>query len=187
MGFSKHEYWSGVPLPSVTQSSPTVSDPHGLQHARLPCPSPPPIVCSNSCPLSRWCHPTISSCLPLILLPSICPSIRVFSNKLALRIRWPKYWSFSFSISPSNDYSGLISFRMDWFSFQSQRRAMPKNVQTTVQLHSFHMVARLCSKSFKLASAIREPRTSRYTSWVYKLDFEQAEEPEIKLPTFTGS
>ena len=72
------------------------------------------------------------------------------------------------------------------FSFQSQRRAMPKNVQTTVQLHSFHMVARLCSKSFKLASAIREPRTSRYTSWVYKLDFEQAEEPEIKLPTFTG-
>ena len=67
-----------------------------------------------------------------------------------------------------------------------QRRAMPKNVQTTVQLHSFHMVARLCSKSFKLASAIREPRTSRYTSWVYKLDFEQAEEPEIKLPTFIG-
>ena len=72
------------------------------------------------------------------------------------------------------------------FTFQSQRRAMPKNVQTTVQLHSFHMVARLCSKSFKLSSAIREPRTSRYTSWVYKLDFEQAEEPEIKLPTFIG-
>ena len=53
--------------------------------------------------------------LPLLLLPSIFPSIRVFSNELALHIRWPKYWSFSFSISPSNEYSGLISFRMDWF------------------------------------------------------------------------
>ena len=53
-------------------------------------------------------------CHPLLLPPSIFPSIRVFSNKSALRIRWPKYWSFSFSISPSNEYSGLISFRMDW-------------------------------------------------------------------------
>ena len=55
--------------------------------------------------------------LPLLLLPSIFPSIRVFSTELALRIRWPKYWSFSFSISPSNEYSGLISFRTDWFGF----------------------------------------------------------------------
>ena len=54
-------------------------------------------------------------CCPLLLLPSIFPSIRVFSNESALHIRWPKYWSFSFSISPSNEYSGLISFRMDWF------------------------------------------------------------------------
>ena len=54
-------------------------------------------------------------CRPLLLLPSIFPSIRVFSNELALRIRWPKYWSFNFSISPSNEYSGLISFRIDWF------------------------------------------------------------------------
>ena len=54
-------------------------------------------------------------CCPLLLLPSILPSIRVFSNELVLGIRWPKYWSFSFSISPSNEYSGLISFRMDWF------------------------------------------------------------------------
>ena len=53
-------------------------------------------------------------CRPLLLLPSIFPSIRVFSNVLALHIRWPKYWSFSFSISPSNEYSGLVSFRMDW-------------------------------------------------------------------------
>ena len=87
--------------------------PHGLQHTRLPCSSLYPRVCSNSCPLSQWCHPTIIFCYPLLLLPSIFPSIRVFSNELALRIRWPLYWSFSFSISPSN--SGLISFRIDWF------------------------------------------------------------------------
>ena len=89
---------------------------HGLQHTRLLCPSVSPRVCSNSCPLSWWCHPVISSCLPL-LLPSVFPSIRVSSNELSLHIRWPKYWSFSFSISPSNEYLGLISFRIDWFNF----------------------------------------------------------------------
>ena len=88
--------------------------PHGLQHARLLCPSLSPRVCSNSCPLSWWCHPTIWSCHPL-LLPLIFPSIRVFSSESILRIRWPKYWSFSFSISLSNEYSALISFRIDWF------------------------------------------------------------------------
>ena len=87
---------------------------HGLQHTRLPCPSPTPRVYSNLCPYSWWCHPTISSCRPLLLLPSIFPSIRVFSNESVLHIRWSKYWSFSFSIIHSNEYSGLISFRMDW-------------------------------------------------------------------------
>ena len=82
---------------------------HGLQHT---CPSPTPRACSNSCPLSWWCHPNISSCP---LLPSIFTSIRAFSNESVLCIRWPKYWSFSFNISPSNEYSGLISFRTDWF------------------------------------------------------------------------
>ena len=92
---------------------------HGLQHARPPCPSPTPGACSNSCLLSRWCHPTVASCCPLFLLPSIFPSVRVFSNESVLRIRWPKHWSFSFSISPSNEYSGLISFRIDWFDLQN--------------------------------------------------------------------
>ena len=89
---------------------------HGLQHARPPCPLPTPGACSNSCPLKGRCHPTTSSslCRPLLLLPSIFPNIRVFSNESALHIRWPKYWSFSFSISPSYEYSVLISFRMDW-------------------------------------------------------------------------
>ena len=89
--------------------SSVVSDslwPHELQHVRLPCPSPTPGVYPNSCPLSRWCHLTILSCHPLFLLPSILPNIRVFSNKSTLHIRWPKYWSFSFNISPSNEHPG---------------------------------------------------------------------------------
>ena len=108
--------------------------PHGLWHARLPCPSPTPGVYSNSCPLSRWCHLTISpSVIPsVILLPSIFPSIRVFSNESVLRIRWPKYWSFSFSISLSNEYSGLISFRMDWFDLL----AVQGTLRSLLQHHS---------------------------------------------------
>ena len=68
----------------------------------------------NPCPSSRWCHPAISSCRPLFLLPPIPPSIKVFSNESTLRMRWPKYWSFSFSIIPSKAIPGLISFRMNW-------------------------------------------------------------------------
>ena len=87
--------------------------PHRLQDAKLPYPSPSPRVCSNSCSLSQWYHPTI---LSFVTLFSVSPSIRVISNMLALHIRWPKYRSFSFSISPSKEYSGLISFRIDWWS-----------------------------------------------------------------------
>ena len=91
--------------------------PHGLQLTRLPCPSPSSGACWNSCPVSWWCHPTISSSVtPLLLLPSIFPSFRVFSSELALCIKWPNYWNFSFNISPSSEYSGLISFRMDWLN-----------------------------------------------------------------------
>ena len=79
---------------------------------RLPCPSPSPRVYPNSCLVMPSNH--VILCHPLLLLPSIFPSIKVFSNESALQIRWPKYWSFSFSISPSTDYSGLMSFRMDW-------------------------------------------------------------------------
>ena len=85
--------------------------PHESQHARPPCPSPTPRVYSNSRPSSQWCH--LILCRPLPLLPPIPPSIRVFSNKSTIRIRWPKYWSFSFSISHSSEQPGLISFRMD--------------------------------------------------------------------------
>ena len=71
-------------------------------------------------------------CRPLFLLPSIFPSIRVFYNELALHIRWPKDWSFSFSISPSNDYSGLISFRMDWLDLL----AVQGTLKSLLQHHS---------------------------------------------------
>ena len=98
---------------SVAQSCPTLW-PHEPQHTRPPCPPPTPRDYPNSCSLSRWCHLTISSCHPLLLLPSIFPNIRVFSNESALHIRWAKYWGFSFNMSPSNEHPGLISFRMDW-------------------------------------------------------------------------
>ena len=92
--------------------------PHGQQHAGLPHSSLLPGVCSSSCPLSQW-YPSndLILCHPFLLLPSIFPSIRVLSNELALHIRWSKYWSFGFgfSISLSNEYSGLISIRIDWF------------------------------------------------------------------------
>ena len=84
--------------------------PHEPQHTRPPCPSPTPRVYSNSCPLSQWCHPTISSSLVPFSSCLIIPSIRVFSNESALRLRWPKYWSFSFNISTSSEHPGLISF-----------------------------------------------------------------------------
>ena len=85
---------------------------HGMQYSRLPCPSLSLRVCWDLCPLSQWCHPAILYFHSLLLLPSIFPSIRVFSNESVLRIRGPKYWSFSFSISPSNEYSGWFPLRL---------------------------------------------------------------------------
>ena len=83
---------------------------HGLQHTRLPCFSPSPRACSNSCPLSQWCPPTISS--SVVPFSSCLQSFP--ASESVPRIWWRKCWSFSFSINPSNEYSGLISFRMDW-------------------------------------------------------------------------
>ena len=91
--------------------------PHGLQHIRLPFTSLSPRVCSNSCPLSQWCPPTISSSvIPFSSCPQSFPASESFPmSQFFVRIRWSKYWSFSFSICPSSEYSGLISFRIDWF------------------------------------------------------------------------
>ena len=106
--------------------------PHESQHARPPCPSPTPRVNPNPCPSSRWCHLTISSCRPLLLLPSIPPSVRVFSNESTIHMRWPKYWSFSFSIIPSKEIPGLKSFRMDWLDLL----AVQGTLKSLLQHHS---------------------------------------------------
>ncbi|CAI9167541.1 unnamed protein product [Rangifer tarandus platyrhynchus] len=85
-------------------------------------------------------------CRPLLLLPSIFPSIRVFSNELALRIRWPKYWSFSFNICASNEYSGLISFRIDWFDLL----AVQGTLKSLLQHYSLKASILWCSAFFKV-------------------------------------
>ena len=107
------------PFSSVQFSCSVVSSSlqlHELQHSRPPCPWPTPGAYPNSCPLSRWYHPTTSSSvIPLSSCPHSFPASGSFQmNESALRIRWPEYGSFSFSISPSNEHSGLISFWMDW-------------------------------------------------------------------------
>ena len=105
--------------------------PHESQHARPPCPSPTPGVHSDSRPSIESVMPSshLILCRPLILLPTIPPSIRVFSNKSALPIRWPKYWSFSFSILPSKEIPGLISFRMDWLDLLAVQRTLKSLLQ----------------------------------------------------------
>ena len=124
LGFSRQEHWSGLPFPSpiiiglglqfssVAQSCPTLCDPMNYSTS---------LSITNSWSLLKLIFiESVMPCnhliffWPLLFLPSIFPSIRVFSNEPVFHIRWPKYWSFSFSISPSNEYSGLISFRMDW-------------------------------------------------------------------------
>ena len=111
---------------------------HELQHARSPCQSSTPRGYSNSCPLSWWCHPNISSsCRPRLLLSSIFPNIIVFSNESVLHIRWPKYWNFSLNISPSNEYSRLISLGWTgWISLQSKGLSRVSS-NITVQKHQF--------------------------------------------------
>ena len=124
-----------VQFSSFQFSCSVVSDslrPHELQHSRPPCPSPTPRVYPNSCPLSQWSHPTchpLSSPSPPALNPS---SITVFSNESALCTRWPKYWSFRFNISASNEPPGVISFRMDWLDLL----AVQGTLKSLLQHHS---------------------------------------------------
>ena len=125
---------------SVQFSNSVVSNslrPHGLHHSRLPCPSPTSRAYSLMSIASVMPSNQFILFSPLVLPPSIFPRIRVFSNESVLLIRWPKYWSFSFSISPSNEYSGLISFRMDdWISLKSKGLSRISS-NATVQKHQF--------------------------------------------------
>ena len=103
-------------------------------------------------------------CLPLLLLPSIYPSIRVFSNESVLCIRWPKYWSFSFSITPSNEYSGLISFRIDWLDL----RAVQGTLKSLLQQHSSKASILRCSAFFIVQlshSYMTTGKTRALTRW----------------------
>ena len=113
----KNESWIGERFSSVQFSHSVMSDslrPHGLHHTGLLVHHQLPELFILMSIESVMPSNHLILCRPLLLLPSIFPSIRVFSNESALPIRWPKYWNFSFSISPSNEYPGLISFKMDW-------------------------------------------------------------------------
>ena len=107
--------------------------PHELQHTMPTCPTPTPGAYPNSCP-TELVMPSnhLILCRPLLLLPSIFPSIRVFSNESALCIRLSKYWSFSFNVCPSNEHSGLFSFRMDWLDLL----AVQGTLKSLLQHHS---------------------------------------------------
>ena len=107
--------------------------PHEPQHARPPCPSPTPRVYPKLMSITSVMPSShLILCRPLLLLPSIFPSIRVSSIESVLRIRWPKYWSFSFNISPSNEHPGLVSFRMDWLDLL----AVQGTLKCLLQYHS---------------------------------------------------
>ena len=108
----------------------------------------------------------LSLCHLLLLLPSIFPSIRVFSNESVLRIRWPKYWSFSFSISPSSEYSGLISFRMDWFDFH----IVQGTLKSLLQHHSSKASIIQCSAFFIVQLShpyVTTGKTIALTRWTF--------------------
>ena len=146
MGFSRQEYWSGVPLPSPVQSlsrvqffvTPWTSG----QQASLSITNSRSFLKLMSIQLVMPSNHLLHG-PPLLLPPAIFSSIRISSNELVLHIRCRKYWSFSFSISPSNDYSGLISFRIDWFDLSVQR-----TLKSLLQHHSSKVSILQCSAFF---------------------------------------
>ena len=149
--------------------------PHGLQHARTPCPSPPPGV---SLPKFMFIASVLMSShlilwFPLLLLPSIFPIIRVFSNVL---IRWPKYWSFNFSISPSSEYSGLMSLQSDWFNLF----AVQGTFKSLLQHHSLKASILWCSASFTVQLSqpyVTTGKTIALTVLTFKLPHSQFLKP----------
>ena len=143
---------------------------HGLQHARHPCPSLSPEVCLKSCPLSWWCHLIISSSATLFsfCLQSFLTSgfFFFFSNELVLCIRWPKHGSFSFSISPSNEYSGLIFFGIDQLDLLSVQGTL----KSLLQLHSSKASILWCSAfcMVQLSQLDMTPeKTMALTMWTF--------------------
>ena len=128
------------------------------------CPSSTPRVYLNACPLSWWCHPTISS--SVIPFPSHLQSFpaSVFSSESVLRSRWPKYWSFSFSSSPSNEYSGLISFRMDWLDLL----AVQGTLKSLFQHHSSKASILWCPVFFIVQLSHPYMTTGKPDLWLHR-------------------
>ena len=119
--------------------------PHESQRARPPCPSPASQSLLKLMPIESVMPSShLILCHPLLLLPPIPPSIRVFSNESALRMRWPKYWSFSFNISHSNEHPGLISFMMDWLDLLAAQGTL----KSLLQRHSSNASTFRCSAFF---------------------------------------
>ena len=139
---------------------------HGLQHTRLPCPSPTPRACANSCPSCWWYHKTISSSVgPFCSCFQSFPASGSFPMTV-LCIRWPKYWSFSLSISPSNEYSGLISFRIDWFDLLVVRGTL----KSLLQHHSSKASILQCSAFFMVKLShpyMTTGKTIALTRWTF--------------------
>ena len=150
MGFSRQEYWSGVPLPS----------PQLLSHVQLFVTLWTAALQASLSITNPWSLPKLMSiesvmpsnhlipCRPLLLLPSIFPSITVFSNESARCMRWPKYWSFSFSISPSKEHPGLVSFRMDWLDLVAVQGTLKSllqhhNSKASILQHSAFFIVQL--------------------------------------------
>ena len=145
---------------SVQFSRSVVSDslqPHESQHARPPCPSPTPGVHSDSCPSSWWCHPAISSSVVPFSLPA---------SESTLRMRWPKYWSFSFSIIPSKEHPDLISFRMDWLDLL----AVQGTLKSLLQNHSSKASILRCPAFFTVQLShpyMTTGKTIAWTRWTF--------------------
>ena len=157
---------SPIQFSSVAQSCPTLR-PHGLQHARLPCPSPTPRAFSDPCPWSQWCRLTISSSvIPFFSCLQSFPASGSSTNESALHIRWPKYWSFSFSISHSSEYSGLISFRIDWFVLLSVQGTL----KSLLQHHSSKASVLWCSAFFMVQltqPSVTSEKAIALTVWTF--------------------
>ena len=148
--------------------------PHWLQHARPPCHNSWSLLKLKSIEsVMPSNHLILSPCL--LLLPSIFPSIRVFSNESILRIRWPKYWRFNFSISPSSEYSGLISFRMDWLDLLAVQGTLKSLLQhhsskASVLRHSAFLIVQLSHPYTTTGKTIALTRRNSYYT-VFFLEF----------------
>ena len=156
--------WSNQIIRSVVSDS---LWPHESQHARPPCPSPTPGVHSDSRPSSQWCHPAISSSIvPFSSCPQSLPA-SVFSNESTLCMRWPKYWSFSFSIIPSKEIPELNSFRMDWLDLL----AVQGTLNSLLQHHSSKASILRCSAFFtvQLSHPFSIIGYIIWRRWTYKL------------------